>query len=102
MWELQLKNHLVVSLSTSLEKQPHPFHIVLGITSSILTLTTFIFALIDLLEKQQLRKHCMPALKVFTCSMNPLCTDNTHDIGTRAFSLGSLEASKKACIKFFL
>lgn len=90
----------MVSLLTSLEKQPHPCPIVLLFQPSWPKLSLF-FALINLFEKQQLRKHCMPALKLFTCSMNSLCTDYTHSTGTRPFPLRSPKASKEKHLKLF-
>ena len=54
-----------------------------------------------LFEKQQLRKHCMSALKHFACSENSSCNDYTHNTGTRPFPLRSPKASKEKHLELF-
>ena len=52
-------------------------------------------------EKQQLRKHCMSALKHFTCSVNSFCNDYTQSTGTRPFPLRSPKTSKEKHLELF-
>lgn len=61
----------------------------------------YFFSLINLFEKQQLRKHCVTALKVFTCCMNSLCTDYTHSTGARRFLLRSPKAFREKPLELY-
>lgn len=103
VWKFQWKIiQWLVFLSTSFEKQLCPCLIVFGFILGILTQTTFIFfSLINLFEKQQLRKHCVTALKVFTCCLNSLCTDYTHSTGARRFLLRSPKAFREKPLELY-